>query len=103
GDWSVVGDEVVVGGERLEPGEFELVLESADPANAIAFLGAGDFVVLDTAVTPELEAEGLARDLIRQVQDARRAAGLDISDRIALELVLPAAEAAAARSHEALI
>ena len=44
----------------------------------------GGFVVLDTAVTPELAAEGLASDLVRAVQQARRDAGLDVSDRIAL-------------------
>ena len=47
-------------------------------------LPSGGFVVLDTAVTPELAAEGLARDLVRAVQQARRDAGLDVSDRIAL-------------------
>jgi len=103
GDWTVDDDEVTVGGVRLELGEYELVLESADPANAIEFLADGAFVVLDITLTPELEAEGLARDLVRQVQDARKAAGLDVSDRIELELVLPEAEAAAARTHEALI
>ena len=41
-------------------------------------------VVLDTAVTPELAAEGIARDVVRVVQQARRDAGLDVSDRIAL-------------------
>ena len=46
-------------------------------------LPGGGFVVLDTAVTPELAAEGLARDLVRAVQQARRDAGLDVSDRIA--------------------
>ena len=44
----------------------------------------GGFVVLDTASTPELEAEGLARDVVRAVQQARRDAGLDVCDRIAL-------------------
>lgn len=44
----------------------------------------GGVVVLDTAVTDELAAEGLARDVIRVVQQARREAGLDISDRITL-------------------
>ena len=41
-------------------------------------------VVLDTEVTPELNAEGMARDLVRVVQQARRDAGLHVSDRIRL-------------------
>ncbi|MBO9578544.1 MAG: class I tRNA ligase family protein, partial [Microbacteriaceae bacterium] len=103
GDWSLEGDTVTAGGIALEPGEYEFVLEASDPAAAIAFLPRGGFVVLDTHVTPELEAEGAARDLVRQVQDARRAAGLDVSDRIVLSLTLPAVDAAAARTHESLI
>ena len=46
--------------------------------------------MLDLAVTPELETEGLARDLIRLVQQARRDAGLAVSDRIQLSVGLPA-------------
>ena len=38
---------------------------------------------------PELEAEGLARDLVRLVQQARRDAGLDVSDRIDLAIGTP--------------
>ena len=44
---------------------------------------------LDLAVTEELATEGLARDLVRLVQQARRDAGLDVSDRIALTVGLP--------------
>jgi isoleucyl-tRNA synthetase len=46
-------------------------------------------VVLDLTVTDALAAEGLARDLVRLVQQARRDAGLDVSDRIALVVGLP--------------
>ena len=60
-------------------------------------------MVLDTAVTPELAAEGLARDLVRAVQQARRDAGLDVSDRIALTIGGSEAVQAAARTHEQLI
>ena len=63
----------------------------------------GGFVVLDTAVTPELQAEGIARDLVRAVQQARKDAGLQVSDRIALSVAGPADVLAAARTHEALL
>lgn len=84
GDWSVDGDRVIAGGVELVDGEFEMALEAADPSSAIAFLAGGGFVVLDTVTTPELEAEGFARDVIRVIQDTRKAAGLDVSDRIRL-------------------
>jgi isoleucyl-tRNA synthetase len=45
---------------------------------------AGDTVALDLAVTPELRRAGLARDVVRQVQEARKNAGLDVTDRIEL-------------------
>jgi isoleucyl-tRNA synthetase len=53
-------------------------------------------VLLDTVTTPELEAEGLARDVIRAVQDTRKAAGFDVSDRIDLRLTFDDAEDARA-------
>jgi isoleucyl-tRNA synthetase len=84
GVWMTEGDIVIVDGTALQPAEYDLVLATADPDAAVAFLVDGGFVVLDTAVTPELEAEGLARDVIRAVQQARKDAGLDVSDRIAL-------------------
>ena len=89
GDWSVAEDgTVTAGGLVLEEGEYtlETVAGSADDGSATGMLPRGGFVVLDTAVTPELEAEGLARDLVRAVQQARRDAGLDVSDRIALTI-----------------
>ena len=38
--------------------------------------------LLDTTITSELRAEGLARELVRRLQDLRREADLDVSDRI---------------------
>ena len=87
GSWELSGDRVVVDGTELVEGEYELVLDAADPASAIAFLGDGGFVILDTVTTPELEAEGLARDVIRAIQETRKSAGFEVSDRIELAVV----------------
>ena len=54
-------------------------------------------------MTAELAAEGVARDLVRAVQQARKDAGLDVSDRIALTIARLPDAVAAARTHEALI
>ena len=88
GDWSI-GDDgtVIAGGLPLVEGEYALeTVVDTDGGGSVAtgLLPGGGFVVLDTDVTLELELEGVARDLIRAVQGARRDAGLDVSDRIAL-------------------
>jgi isoleucyl-tRNA synthetase len=103
GNWRLDGETVVVDGTALHEGEFELVLATSDPRAAVAFLANGDFIVLDTAVTPELEAEGLARDVIRAVQQARKDADLDVSDRIVLTIVGDDAAVAAIETHRDLI
>ncbi len=106
GDWSVADDgTVTAGGLVLQDGEYtlETVAGSADSDAAVGLLPRGGFVVLDTGVTPELAAEGLARDLVRAVQQARRDAGLDVSDRISLTVGGTPAVVDAARTHEQLI
>lgn len=89
GVWEERDGTVVVDGIALEPGEYDLTLEAGGVAEgvAIALLSGDGFVLLDTTTTPELEAEGLARDVIRAVQDTRKAAGFDVSDRIRLALL----------------
>ncbi|MFJ4225750.1 isoleucine--tRNA ligase [Microbacterium sp. NPDC089695] len=88
GDWSEAGGVVTAGGIALEPSEYDLVLETSGrpEGEALALVPGGGFMLLDTATTPELEAEGLARDVIRAVQETRKNAGFDVSDRIALVL-----------------
>jgi isoleucyl-tRNA synthetase len=44
----------------------------------------GFLTALDTTLNDELISEGIARELIRTVQDARKQAGLEVSDRIVL-------------------
>jgi isoleucyl-tRNA synthetase len=86
GDWSVSDAGVVTaGGLELEPQEYTLetvVAESDGGSASVAVLPGGGFVVLNTEVTPELEAEGLARDMVRAIQQARKDAALNVSDRI---------------------
>jgi len=92
----------------LESGEYELTTvvtageAGADVAAAVLPGGAG-FVVLDLALDDELRAEGYARDVVRVVQDARKAAGLQVSDRITLTVTVPAAQVAAVEAHAAMV
>jgi len=82
GDWRLLDDgRVDVGGVVLEPDEFQLTAR-ARPGHEVA--EEGDLLVaLDTQLTPELEAEGLAREVAHRLQNLRKAAGYEISDRIA--------------------
>jgi isoleucyl-tRNA synthetase len=79
--------------ERLVPGS-ALSEESATAALP------GGLVVLDTEVTPELAAEGLAKDVVRLVQQARREAGLNVSDRVTVTLESVPAVIDAVRAHQ---
>ncbi len=63
----------------------------------------GATIALDTTITPELAAEGIARDLVRLVQQARRDAGFDVSDHIALTVAAPAEVLDAVRRHRDLL
>ena len=56
-------------------------------------------MVLDTQTTPELEAEGWAADRVRGLQEARKAAELQITDRIHLTLSVPSDREEWARTH----
>ena len=65
---------------------------------------AGETVAIDTTVTPELRREGLAREVIRLIQEARKSDGLDVTDRIALRWSAHDAELAAALTeHSTMI
>jgi isoleucyl-tRNA synthetase len=108
GDWSAEPDGTVSsGGITLREGEYtvQTVVADTDPDDqrAVAMLPSGGFVILDTRVTSELAAEGLARDVVRAVQQARRDAGLDVSDRIHLRLSGDESVRAAILTHADLI
>jgi isoleucyl-tRNA synthetase len=100
GDWKFAGGVVVAAGITLADGEFERRLVAKGGGAASELPGGSGLVQLDTDVTPELAAEGLVRDLIRVVQQARRDAGLDVADRIALTIDAPDEVVEAAKAHE---
>ncbi len=105
GEWTQGNDgTVTVGGHVLQHEEYELALHPLDGVCAASLRGNDAVVVLDTTVTPDLEAEGIARDLVRKVQDARKTEALQVTDRIDLWVdALPPATLAAVRTHERYI
>jgi isoleucyl-tRNA synthetase len=109
GDWSVDEDGTVTsGGITLQEGEYalETVVDDAHSHGGsvlTSVLPGGGFVVLDAEVTPELAREGLARDIVRAVQQARKDAGLDVSDRISLTVTGSEAVLDATIAHRDLI
>ena len=87
----------------LLPEEFSSRLVAADEQFTAALPGGSGLVVLDGTVTPELEAEGWAKDRIRELQDLRKSSGLDVSDRISVTMAVPAERADWAGAHRDLI
>lgn len=62
--------------------EYSTKLVAAELRYTVALSDGAGLVMLDGTVTPELDAEGLATDGIRELQELRRNSGLDVSDRI---------------------
>ena len=94
---TVAGDEVTLGPDD--------VVITETPRTGWAVAGdAGETVALDLTVTPELRRAGVAREVVRLVQDARKASGLEVTDRIALVWSATDPEVAAAvREHGAAV
>ena len=94
---------VEVDGQAFELAPEEIVVSYEGPANLVCASAEGTFMALDTALTPELQQEGVARDFNRLVQDLRKTSGLQISDRIALRYAAPAGLAEAIEAHAAYL
>ncbi|HET6504237.1 MAG TPA: isoleucine--tRNA ligase [Amycolatopsis sp.] len=107
GEWSTSPEgAVVAAGIVLLDSEYErrLVAREGGTSGAAAELpDSSGLVLLDTEVTAELAAEGVARDVVRVVQQARREAGFDVADRIELVVDAPAEVVSAIRSHAEFI
>ena len=72
----------LVEGFTLQPSE--VLVEHVGAAGHAVGRDAGAVAALETVLTPELEAEGLARELVHKLNDLRKEAGLAIADRIHL-------------------
>ena len=104
GEWAQNDDgSIAIAGHTLTPEEFNLNVIPADGVTAAALPSNDAVVVLDTELTPELEAEGLARDIVRAVQEARKTEDLVVTDRIELTLDLSDAAAAAVQANESYV
>ncbi|MCK6487852.1 MAG: isoleucine--tRNA ligase [Planctomycetes bacterium] len=101
------GEPIVIEGEAITAAD--LLLTRTPVAGAVVASAGAVTVVLDTALTPALVREGLARELISALQQARKDAGLEVSDRIRVgwdsadgELAAAVAEHAATIAREVL-
>jgi isoleucyl-tRNA synthetase len=88
GDYTVGNGSAHIAGEELGPGEFEERVSIKGGLFGKATADNTAVVLLDPEITTALETEGRVRDFIREVQEARKNAGLNVSDRIRLTHVL---------------
>jgi len=94
---------VTVAGHTLTDAEFELDLNPVEGTTAAALRTNDALVALDTAVSPELAAEGIARDVVRAIQAERKNQDLDVTDRITLTLTAGSEIIDAVRVHQAYV
>jgi isoleucyl-tRNA synthetase len=80
GEFELRDGRVLVGDWTLEPGEFELRARAREGFAVTD--GDGFAVALDTEITPELQLEGVVRDVIRTIQKMRQDSGFEVTDRI---------------------
>src|SRR4051794_113412 len=104
GDAVVNADGTLSAGPAvLQPEEYSSRLVATEPEYTAALPDGAGLVVLDGTVTPELEAEGWAKDRIRELQELRRTTGLDVSDRISVVMSVPEQRGDWARTHAEMI
>ncbi|MCL8493593.1 isoleucine--tRNA ligase [Corynebacterium sp. B5-R-101] len=100
GNYVREGEDVVVDGDiRLSPDEYTERLKAANAKSTARVEGLDGLVAVDTEVTEELEAEGWAADVIRGLQDARKAEDFVVTDRITVVLSVPAEKEEWAHRH----
>ena len=90
---------LVVDGQTLEMTGEEILIDTSSPEGFAVAEDGGFIVALNTDISDDLRREGLARDLVRAVQDSRKGAGLQISNHIRLFLNTSQALAEALAPH----
>jgi isoleucyl-tRNA synthetase len=104
GEWTLNENETVtIAGYTLGPKEYTLKLKLKEGVAGEALPANDALAVLDVNVTQDLQDEGLARDLVRAVQQARKNAGLHIADHISLALQGAEKNLSVFRAHESYI
>ena len=104
GDWRLRDDgHVEIGGLTLEPAEFDMRIKTPEGVAAAPFDKGRGVVVLDIAVTDELQAEGWARDVVRLIQSARKEANFNLTDRISVAIQAHGALRHAIQRHSTTI
>ena len=77
---------VIIEGYILEENEFSINPVSTEEKGIQKVIGFNVFVKLDLNISPELESEGLARDLVRLIQNIRRDTKLEVTDKVKVEV-----------------
>ena len=98
GDWHLTDDGgALVGGVQLAADEFRL---TGRARSGYELAEEGDLLVaVDTNLTPDLLAEGMAREVAHRLQNLRKAAGLEISDRVRVGVTADSPAAESLRAH----
>ncbi|MBA8923402.1 isoleucyl-tRNA synthetase [Kutzneria viridogrisea] len=90
---------VLVDGTAVSLGPADVVVTEVPRSGWVVESQRDVTIALDTEITPELAAEGTARDVVRAVQQARRDADLDVADKITVTITAPADVLAAVETH----
>jgi isoleucyl-tRNA synthetase len=86
---------------ELEPAD--ILVDAKSPEGYAALEADGFLVAFDSTLSPELEREGIARDLVRAIQQARKDADFDVSDHITVRLNLEGQMLEAAKEWQEFI
>lgn len=92
GQWQQVNQSLEVAGEILLPSEYDLQLVPKQNKGAQSLASNDAVVILDLTIDQNLKYEGIARDVIRLIQQSRKEANLHIADRIELFITSEDAE-----------